>query len=250
MRFNNSVVIVTGSGAGIGKSAALAFAREGAKVIVNSVSTSALDTLKEIEAAGGEGMFIQGDVSNFEVAKNIVKQTIEAYGRIDVLANVAGITLGGTPINTTEEDWNHMMDVNAKSVFYMMREVLPYMLEAGVGSIVNTSSIAAQKGLKNRFAYSATKGAVSAMSRAAAMEYVDKNIRINIICPGTILTPSLQGRIDNAPGPIKEQAYFDERQPIGRLGRPEEVAESILYAADPRAGFMTGTEININGGML
>lgn len=250
MRFENKVVIVTGSGAGIGRAAAIAFAREGAKVVVNSVSDTGRETAEIIVNNGGKAIFIKGDVSNIEDVKRIVAETVDMYGTIDVLVNNAGIVLGGDPINTTEEDWDAMMNVNVKGTFFMTREVLPYMLEKQNGAIVNTSSVAAQKGLKNRYGYSATKGAILSMSHAIAAEYVDKGIRCNIVCPGTIATPSLQNRIDTAIDPVKEKANFDARQPIGRLGRPEEVAETILFAADEQVSFMTSAVISINGGMI
>ena len=250
MRFENKDVIVTGSGAGIGRAAALAFAGEGAKVTVISVSDTAAETLKLIEEAGGQGIFVKGDVSKLEDVKRIVKETVDRFGTVDVLVNNAGIVLGGDPLNTTEEDWDAMMNVNVKGTFFMTREVLPYMLQKKNGAIVNTSSIAAQKGLKNRYGYSASKGAILSMSHAIAAEYVDQGIRCNIVCPGTIMTPSLQYRIDSAPDPAAEKANFDARQPIGRLGKPEEVAEAILFAADDKASFMTSSVISINGGMI
>lgn len=251
MRFKDKIVIVTGSGAGIGRAAAIAFAREGAKVVVNSASEgSGSETLALIKASGGEGIFLQGDVSNPSDVERIVKETAETYGSIDVLVNNAGVVIGGRADNTTSEDWDKMMDINAKGTFLMMKEVIPHMLKKQQGVIVNNASIAAQKGLKNRFGYSASKGAVLAMSRSVAAEYIDQGIRCNIVCPGTIMTPSLQYRIDSAANPEAERAAFFARQPIGRLGTPEEVAEAILFAADDAVSFMTAEVISVNGGMI
>ena len=251
MRFTGKVVIITGSGAGIGQAAAVAFAREGAKVVVNSVTEkSGAETLALVEKQGGEGIYVQGDVSKSEDVKKIVAATIGRFGTVDVLVNVAGIVIAGRADNTREEDWDKMMDVNAKGTFMMIREVLPCMLEKHHGSIVNIASIAAQKGLKDRFAYSASKGAVLSMSHSLAAEYVDQGIRCNVVCPGTILTQSLQYRIDHAENPEAMKADFFARQPIGRLGKPEEVAEAILFAADDAAGFMTSAVVSINGGMI
>ena len=142
-----------------------------------------------------------------------------------------------------------MMDTNAKGAFLMIRETLPAMLKRQKGVIINVSSVAANKGLKNRMGYSASKGAMLSMGRSIAVEYADKGIRCNTICPGTIFTPSLQHRIDNAPDPGKEREDFYNRQPIGRLGTSEEVAEVILLASEDGASFLTGAVIPIDGGM-
>lgn len=251
MRFKNKVVIITGSGAGIGRAAALAFAREGAKVVVNSISEkSGTETLELVRGRGGQGIYVQGNVSKIEDVKKIVKETVENFGDIHVLVNNAGIVISGKADDTLVEDWDKMMEVNAKGTFLMMREVLPYMLKNKLGAIVNNASIASQKGLVNRFAYSASKGAVLSMSHSAAAEYIKDGIRVNVVCPGTILTPSLQHRIDTADDPKAEKEAFFARQPIGRLGKPEEVAEAMLFAADDAVAFMTSEVINVNGGMI
>lgn len=256
MRFKNKTVIITGSGAGIGKATAIAFAREGANVVVNSVSESAADVrdmILDVQSNNGSKagvIFVRGDISDSDTVRDIVKKSVSEFGTVDVLVNCAGIVLGGTPLDTKEEDWDKMMKVNVKGCFLMIREVLPIMLESQSGAIVNVSSVAAQKGLKNRFGYSASKGAMLSMTRAVAAEYVDKGIRCNAICPGTILTPSLQYRIDTAPDPAAQAMDFMKRQPIGRLGAPEEIAQGILFAADDATSFMTGSVISMNGGMI
>jgi len=249
MSFENKVVIVTGAGAGIGRSTAILFAKNHAKVVVNSVTpANGEETLRLIKEAGGEGIYVCGDVSKAETATLIVEETLKAYGRIDVLVNNAGIVLGGTVDDTTQEDYDRTMDVNVRSVLLMTQAVLPAMRAQGGGSIVNTASIAATKGLVNRVVYSASKGAVISMSRAMATELIRENIRVNCVSPGTTLTPSLEQRIASSPDPEAALQAFNDRQPMGRLGAPEELAEAILFLAKEEVGFMSGINLLVDGG--
>ena len=250
MTFQDKTVIVTGSGAGIGRAAAVLFGQEGANVVVNATrKETGEETLKLVEETGAKAIFVQADVSKEEDCEKIIAETLKAFGRIDVLVNNAGVVLGGTIDDTTLEDYERTMDVNVKGTLMMMQKAVKVMKAQGGGSIVNTASIAGTRGLRNRLAYCASKAAVIGLTKAAAADLVRDNIRVNAVSPGTTLTPSLEDRINQAPDPEKMKQEFFDRQPIGRLGYPEEIARAILFAADERAGFMDGVNIQIDGGM-
>ena len=246
--FKDMTVIVTGSGAGMGREAAKLFAQMGANVVVNSLSASAQGTCDEIIAAGGSALFVQADVSQEEDCRRLIAAAAERFGRIDVLVNAAGVVADGSVETANMDDWDRCMNTNVKSVFMLSRFAMPYLRETK-GSIVNVASVVAIKGVKNRAIYSATKGAMIALSQSMAAEYVAEGIRINCVSPGTVLSPSLQGRIDRTDDPQAALANFVARQPLGRLGESEEVAKAIVFAAGQGIGFMTGANIVVDGGM-
>ena len=248
MRLKNKVALITGASVGIGRHAALLFAREGAAVSVNSQSNRGESVARQITEAGGAALFIQGKVEDPIDAKRMIDQTVEVFGRLDILVNNAGIVLPGTLDNTTIEDWDRTMAVNTRGVFLVSRFAVHQMLKQGGGTIIHNGSIAGIKGLKDRLAYSASKGAVVALTRAMAIDYVDKNIRINCVNPGTTLTPSLQDRINAFDDPEAALKMFKSRQPMGRLGEPDEIAAGLLFLASEEASFVTGAELNIDGG--
>ncbi len=250
MDFTGKRVLITGAGAGIGKAAAVLLARSGARVAANSLSAAkGAAVLAALGDAGCEGIFIQGDVSQDKDARRMVRLAVEAFGGLDILVNCAGIVVGGRVEDAGEEDYQRVMDVNVKGTFLVSKYAVPALRAAGGGAIVNVSSILAVKGLPDRALYSASKGAVLSLTKAMAADYIKENIRVNAVCPGTTETPSLEARLAAFPDPEAAKAAFTARQPMGRLGKAEEIAQAILFAAWEGAGFMTGAVINIDGGM-
>ena len=250
MRFRGKVVLITGAGVGIGRAAAVRFGKEGAKVAINSLTpTNGQETLRLLQAARGQGIYIQGDVSITADARRIVEETVKAFGRIDILVNNAGIVLPGRVDNISEEDWDRTIAVNLKGVYLVSKYTIPEMRKIGGGVIVLNASVVAIKGVKDRGAYTASKGGVLALTKAMAADYLSENIRVNCVCPGTTYTPSLERRIQAFADPEKARVDFIARQPMGRLGKDEEIAAAILFAASDEAAFMTGANIAIDGGM-
>ena len=247
MKLKDKVAIITGAGAGIGEATALLFANEGAKVICNSLSDSARNIVDKIKTSGGDAAFIQADVAIEDQAKKIISESIERYGRIDILFNNAGIVLGGAIDTISTEDWDRTMAVNVRGIYLVSKYAIPY-LKKTQGVIINNSSSVAFKGVKDRAAYTASKGAVLSMTRAMAMDYLEDKIRVNAICPGTTDTPSLIQRIRNRGGNYEEvRQQYIARQRIGRLGTPEEIAEGVLFLVLNE--FCTGVSLLVDGGM-
>lgn len=249
MRFDKKVVLVTGAGAGIGRSTAIMFAKEGAKVTVNNIHPErGRETLTQVEKYS-EGLYVQGDVSSSRDAKNMVKQTIKMFGKLDILVNNAGIVIPGRVDNMSEEDWDETIKINLKGVFLVSKYAILQMKKQGGGSIINVASIVGIKGIGERAAYSASKAGVVGLTKAMAADYLKDGIRVNCVCPGTIYTPSLEKRINAFSDPIKAKQDFISRQPIGRLGRDDEIAYTILFMASDEVGFMDGSSIIVDGGL-
>jgi NAD(P)-dependent dehydrogenase (short-subunit alcohol dehydrogenase family) len=239
-RFAGRVVVVTGASSGIGWQMARRFHEEGAEVLATDLDPANVP-------AGTRPLAV--DVSVPADVEAMVARAIELHGRIDVLCNNAGIGSGTDVVDCTVEEWSRVFGVNATGVFLGMRYALPHMLAAGRGAIVNTASVAGMVGLRNRAAYSASKGAVIALTKQVAVQWADAGIRANCICPGTVDSPWVQRLLADSDDPDEERRRLVGRQLVGRLGSPLEVAEAALYLASDAAAFVTGTELVIDGGL-
>ena len=250
MEFKEKAVIVTGAGAGIGRMTAIRFAELGARVAINSVTPkNGEETLRLVRETGADGIYIRGDVSNAAEAETIVAQTIKAFGRVDIVVNNAGLVLPGAVDTISEEDWDRTMAVNLKGIYQVSRFAIAVMKRQGGGVIVNVASVSGIKASKDRAAYCASKGGVIALTKAMALDYIDDNIRVNCVCPGTVDTPSLNRRIEAFADPEKARREFRAKQPVGRLGSDSEIAYAILFAACDEVSFMDGSAIVVDGGM-
>ena len=244
--------LITGGGSGIGKAIATTFANQGAKILIFETDSNAAEqTVFEIQETGNAAEAHLVDVTEFDQINTLV-QSIAEKDSIDVLVNNAGIAHIGTAESTAEVDFDRLYNVNVKGVFNCTKACIPFMKNAGKGAIVNMASIAGSVGIKDRFAYSMTKGAVLAMTYSIAKDFLEYNIRCNSISPARVHTPFVDGFISkNYPGQEKEMfEKLSKTQPIGRMGTPEEIAALALYLCSDEAGFITGTDYPIDGGFI
>ncbi len=242
------VALVTGGGSGIGRTTALLFAREGARVIIADIDVNEGNrTVKQIEEAGGEAGFVRTDVSKAQEVESLISRTIQKYGRLDYAHNNAGI-LSTEPLITdiTEEIWDHVINVNLKGVWLCMKYEIPEMVRGGGGAIVNTSSVCGLIGGMNLAAYVASKHGINGLSKVAALEYAKKGIRVNSICPGIIRTPGLEADIKDKPGMAD---LLSNEEPMGRLGEAKEIAEAVIWLCSDAASFVTGHCMAVDGGI-
>ena len=245
---SNKVSVITGGGSGIGKAIALLFAKQGSVVHILDVDESAMTVVEEINNSGGRSFFNKCNVAQ----QADVKYIIETIPVIDILVNNAGIAHVGTIETTAEEDLVRLFNVNVKGMYNCMHEVIPVMKKKNAGCILNMASVAAAVGIPDRFAYSMTKGAVVGMTISVAKDYLNYSIRCNSISPARVHTPFVDGYLQkNFPG--KEKEMFDKlskTQPIGRMGKPEEIASLALYLCSDEAAFITGCDYLIDGGFV
>ncbi|MGD0003418.1 MAG: SDR family oxidoreductase [Anaerolineaceae bacterium] len=248
VEFIGKVAIVTGASSGIGRSSALLYAREGAKVVVSDVDEGGgQETVRLIQAAGGEAFFVKTDVANPTDCESLVRKTAEKYGRLDFACNNAGI--GGEQNLTADysiEGWQKVIAVNLSGIFYCMKFEIPAMLKAGEGAIVNMASILGQVGFVGAPAYVAAKHGVIGLTQNAAIEYAARGIRVNSIGPAFIKTPMIASLEQNT----QALNMLVGLHPIGRLGLPEEVAELVIWLSSTRASFVTGAYYPVDGGYL
>ena len=239
----NKNVLITAAGQGIGRATAIAFHNEGAKVYATDINEKTLKTLKE--------EYSEIEICNLDSTnKTAVEKYCSQIKNIDVLFNAVGFVHHGTILECDEKDWDFSFNVNIKSMYFMTRSILPKMIKQNKGSIINVSSIASSlRGLPNRFVYGTTKAAIIGFTKSIASDFLKNNIRCNAIAPGTVHTPSWEGRVQAAANPEQAKKDFIARQPMGRLGTAEEIATLAIYLASDESDFVTGITHSIDGGM-
>lgn len=249
MKLDQRVAVITGAGSGIGQAMALLFAREGARVLAADLNEAAAgETARQIHTAGGVCESYVVDVVESGQVRAMIEQARASFGRLDILCNNAGIGSTTDVVACEPDEWDRVMAVNVKSVYLGCKYAVPVMLEQGGGVIINTASVAGMVGIVKRASYSASKGAVIALTRQVAIDYVEHGIRVNCLCPGTVDSPWVGRLLSQSDDPGEMRRALEARQPIGRLGRPEEVAAAALYLASDDAAFITGTGLVIDGG--
>lgn len=245
MRFQNKIIIVTGAAGGIGSAISSRFAAEGAQVIVTDMNGEGAEaTAEHIKGDGGSARALASDISNAEGCRAIIDNVIAREGRIDVLCNNAGINRRGNLLSLTPEDWRLSFAVNIDAMFHLCQAVLPHMIEAGGGAIVNTASQWGLYPAPNHIAYNVTKAAVASFTQNLARDYAPNKIRVNAVCPGEIHTPMLEAGVMRSGRTI---ADLDKLVPFGRIGKPEEVAALVAFLASDEAAFMCGSLVEITG---
>jgi NAD(P)-dependent dehydrogenase (short-subunit alcohol dehydrogenase family) len=249
MKLKGKVALITGGTEGMGYATAELFLREGARVVITGRSREKGRRAVRSLRKQGEAIYIQGDVSRAADAKRMVSKTVSQFGRIDILFNNAGIYVEKTAENTTEEEWDRVIDINLKGTFLVSKYAIPHMKKQLSGVIVNNSSDAGLIGNRSCPAYCASKGAVTVMTKAMALDYAKYGIRVNCVNPGTIDTPMLLREAEASADPAEYLMRTNAESPIGRVGRPEEVARAVLFLASDESSFVTGAALSIDGGM-
>ncbi len=246
-QFTGKVALVTGGSSGMGQAAALAFAREGANVVVADTSIQGgEETVRRIEDTGTGALFVPTDVSQANAVEALINTTIATYGRLDYAFNNAGINEEHGPLtDCTEAEWDRIISINLKGIWLCMKYEIPHMLKIGSGAIVNTASVVGLTGGRGFPAYVASKHGIIGLTKATALDYGPQGIRVNAVCPGTIYTPMYERRIGNAP---ETTARIISEIPLRRLGQPEDVAEAVIWLCSSAASFVTGHALVVDGG--
>jgi NAD(P)-dependent dehydrogenase (short-subunit alcohol dehydrogenase family) len=250
-QLHGKTAVITGSASGIGRATALLFAREGASVVLTDINESAGHAVAtEIAGHGGRAIFEPADVTRAADCQRVVERAIRDFGGIHILFNNAGVIRRASVVELTESDWDRVMAVNVKAIFLMSRQVIPIMASAGGGSIINTSSGWGLAGGPRAAVYCASKGAVVLLTKAMAIDHGPQNIRVNCICPGDTDTAMLRNEAQQLGEPSEKFLAEATKRPLGRVGKPEEIAQAALYLASDASSFVTGTALVVDGGGL
>lgn len=249
-RLSGKAAFITGGGTGIGRACALLFAAEGAKVTIAARRKEKLDAVtEEIVSRGGEALALECDVTDRKSVERALRAAEERFGRLSVVVNNAGSVHVGTVEETPDEDWERMIATNLTGTFYVSRAALPALRRAGGGSIVNVGSYLGLVGLKQRAAYCASKGGVSQLTKAMALDHAHENIRVNCICPAIVETEMSRAAIARAADPTAYRKARESQIPLGRMGQPEDIAQLALFLASDESSWITGTVLPIDGGL-
>ena len=251
MQLDGKAALITGGGSGIGRATALLFAREGAAVAVADLDkSSARAVAREIEGAGGQALAVRCDVSQAADCQHAVQETVAAFGGLDILFNNAGIIRRASVLEISEEDWDRAMSVNVKSIYLMSKYAIPIMAQGGGGAIVNTGSGWGLVGGRNAVSYCASKGAVVNMTRAMALDHAAQKIRVNCVCPGDTDTGMLRSEAQQLGAATDAFLAEAADRPLRRVGKPEDIAQAVLYLSSEASSFVTGTTLVVDGGGL
>ena len=247
----DQVALITGAGSGMGRATAALFAREGAKVVVVDIDEAGgEETVTQIRAESGEAIFVRTDVARAADAEAMIQQTIDTYGRLDILHNNAGVVAVKFLEDMSEEEWDWLMGVNLKAIFLAVNYAVPHMKAQGSGCIINTGSTSSFEGQYMTPAYVASKGGVVQLTKTLALDYAQYKIRVNAVCPGTVETPLVRQHLEKSPDPVRAAEIEKKLIPLKRFLQPEEIAHAVLYLASDQAGGVTGSALVIDGGTL
>ena len=252
MRFKDKVVVVTGAGSGIGRACAESFAAEGARVVVVDINQAAADAVvAQIKAANGQAIALIADVSKAADTKHIAQEAVARFGGIDCLVNNAGIQTYGTVVDTDEETWDRTMNINLKGVFLVSKYCIPEIARRGGGAVVNMGSVQGVRTQRNVAAYTATKGAILALTRTMALDHAPQNIRVNAVAPGSVDTPMLRwaAELFEPEDPTAAIEQWMASHPLGRVARADEIAQAVMFLASDQSSFVTGATLFVDGGL-